>query len=129
LSRFEPIVHASAERTFADVKKLTSSQEIFGPASTIRKFRTLSEAIEASNGTDYGLQAGIFTTNVNAALRAVKDLDFGGVLINDSSDFRVDFMPFGGVKMSGLGREGIRFAIEEMTEIKTVIYKNSVEEL
>jgi glyceraldehyde-3-phosphate dehydrogenase (NADP+) len=106
-----------------------ASEEIFGPVSVLYKFSKLSEAIEASNGTNYGLQAGIFTSNVNTALQAVKDLDFGGVLINDTSDFRVDFMPFGGMKLSGLGREGIRFAIEEMTEIKTVIYKTSGEEL
>jgi glyceraldehyde-3-phosphate dehydrogenase (NADP+) len=106
-----------------------ASEEIFGPVSVVYKFSKLTEAIEASNGTNYGLQAGIFTKNVNAALRAVKGLDFGGVLINDTSDFRVDFMPFGGMKLSGLGREGIRFAIEEMTEIKTVIYKIGEDEL
>jgi len=102
--------------------------EIFGPVAVVYKFRKLSDAIEASNSTNYGLQAGIFTNSVNAALRAVRDLDFGGVLINDTSDFRVDFMPFGGMKLSGLGREGIRFAIEEMTEIKTVIYRTSDED-
>jgi glyceraldehyde-3-phosphate dehydrogenase (NADP+) len=106
-----------------------ASEEVFGPVSVVYKFNKLSEAIEASNSTSYGLQAGIFTSNVDAALQAVKGLDFGGVLINDTSDFRVDFMPFGGMKLSGLGREGIKFAIEEMTEIKTVIYKTSGEEL
>lgn len=106
-----------------------ASEEVFGPVSAVYKFHKLSEAIEASNRTDYGLQAGIFTRNVNTALRAVQGLDFGGVLVNDTSDFRVDFMPFGGLKLSGLGREGIRFAIEEMSEIKTVIYKTSGEEV
>jgi glyceraldehyde-3-phosphate dehydrogenase (NADP+) len=106
-----------------------AGEEVFGPVSVVYKFKKLSEAIEASNDTNYGLQAGIFTSNVDTALKAVKGLDFGGVLINDTSDFRVDFMPFGGMKLSGLGREGIKFAIEEMTEIKTVIYKTSGEDL
>jgi glyceraldehyde-3-phosphate dehydrogenase (NADP+) len=106
-----------------------ASEEVFGPVSVVYKFNKLSEAIEASNSTSYGLQAGIFTSNVDTALKAVKGLDFGGILINDTSDFRVDFMPFGGMKLSGLGREGIKFAIEEMTEIKTVIYKTSGEDL
>jgi len=69
---------------------------------------------------------GIFTNDIKIAKKFIDGLQFGGVLINDTSDFRVDFMPFGGYKFSGLGREGIRFAIEEMTEIKLVIYNFNI---
>ena len=101
-----------------------AAQEIFGPVMIISKFTKMSEAVRESNSTNYGLHAGIFTKSLDNALRAIKDLNFGSVLINDTSDFRVDFMPFGGMKYSGLGREGVRFAIEEtMTEIKTVIFR------
>jgi len=101
-----------------------ATEEIFGPVIILSRFRRLSDAISDSNSTNYGLQAGIFTKSMDNALSAVSNLNFGSVLINDTSDFRVDFMPFGGMKMSGLGREGVRFAIEEtMTEIKTVIFR------
>jgi glyceraldehyde-3-phosphate dehydrogenase (NADP+) len=101
-----------------------AKEEIFGPVTTVSKFQKMSDAIRESNSTKYGLHAGIFTKSIDNALRAISDLNFGSVLINDTSDFRVDFMPFGGMKYSGLGREGVRFAIEEtMTEIKTVIFR------
>lgn len=101
-----------------------AKEEIFGPVTTVSKFRTMSDAIRESNSTNYGLHAGIFTKSIDNALKAISELNFGSVLINDTSDFRVDFMPFGGMKHSGLGREGVRFAIEEtMTEIKTVIFR------
>ncbi len=97
--------------------------EIFGPVTILRRVKSMEEAIELSNGVSYGLQAGIFTSNLDLAMQAIERLDYGAVLINDTSDFRVDVMPFGGMKNSGLGREGIRFAIEEMTEIKLAIIK------
>ena len=101
-----------------------AKEEIFGPVTIVSKFQKISEAISESNSTNYGLHAGIFTESISNALKAISELNFGSVLVNDTSDFRVDFMPFGGMKYSGLGREGIRFAIEEtMTEIKTVIFR------
>jgi glyceraldehyde-3-phosphate dehydrogenase (NADP+) len=104
-----------------------AKEEIFGPVVVVSKFSKLSDAIERCNDTNYGLHAGIFTRSVDNLMNAISNLDFGSVLVNDTSDFRVDFMPFGGMKSSGLGREGIRFAIEEtMTEIKTVILRNPV---
>ena len=112
----------------ADVPKdaTIAAEEVFGPVMIISKFQRLEDAIRESNSTNYGLHAGIFTKSIDHALRAVYNLDFGTVLINDTSDFRVDFMPFGGMKYSGLGREGVRFAIEEtMTEIKTVIFRKA----
>ena len=76
-----------------------------------------------ANSVPYGLHAGVFTRNLDVALKLSFELEYGGVLINDTSDFRVDFMPFGGFKLSGLGREGVKYAIEQMTELKTVIYR------
>jgi glyceraldehyde-3-phosphate dehydrogenase (NADP+) len=86
------------------------------------RVRSLDEAIEKSNAVDFGLHAGIFTENLNSAYRAIEELEVGGVMVNDSSDYRVDAMPFGGVKNSGLGREGIRFALQEMTEPRVVCF-------
>ncbi|MBO8172284.1 MAG: aldehyde dehydrogenase family protein [Bacillaceae bacterium] len=99
-----------------------SQEEAFGPVVTIEKVSGLQEAIEKSNSVNYGLQAGIFTRNIHQAFHAIHDLEVGGVMINDSSDFRIDSMPFGGVKGSGVGREGVRYAIEEMTEKKVVCF-------
>ncbi len=99
-----------------------SQEEIYGPVTVIYRFDTLGEAIERANNVDFGLQAGIFTQNLNTAFEASKRLHCGGVMINDSTDYRIDAMPFGGVKGSGLGREGIRFALEEMTEPKLVCF-------
>jgi len=95
--------------------------ELFGPAVAIAPYDTLDEAIELANSTPYGLQAGIFTSNLQAAFYAAERLDFGGVHINEVSSYRADHMPYGGVKASGMGREGPRYAIEEMSETKIII--------
>jgi len=95
--------------------------ELFGPAVAIAPYDTLEEAIELANSTPYGLQAGIFTNNLQAALHAAERLDFGGVHINEVSSYRADHMPYGGVKASGMGREGPRYAMEEMSETKIII--------
>lgn len=100
---------------------LICQQELFGPAVAITPYDTLDEAIERANSTPYGLQAGIFTNNLQKALYAAQRLDFGGVHINEVSSYRADHMPYGGVKASGMGREGPRYAIEEMTETKIII--------
>ena len=81
----------------------------------------------AVNSTDFGLQAGVFTNNMNKALRAFNQLDVGGVVINDIPTFRVDNMPYGGVKDSGFGREGIKYSLREMTEIKLLVYNHLLE--
>jgi acyl-CoA reductase-like NAD-dependent aldehyde dehydrogenase len=95
--------------------------ELFGPAVAIAPYDMLDEAIELANSTPYGLQAAIFTNNLQSALYAAERLDFGGVQINEVSSYRADHMPYGGVKASGMGREGPRYAIEEMTETKIII--------
>lgn len=95
-------------------------EEIYGPVTLLSHFTDPDAAVEEANAVDYGLQAGIFTRDVRAAFRLVDSLRYGGVMINDSSDYRIDAMPFGGFKGSGLGREGVPFAVREMTEPKLV---------
>jgi glyceraldehyde-3-phosphate dehydrogenase (NADP+) len=95
-------------------------EEIYGPVTILYRFSKLDEAIAQANDVDYGLQAGVFTRDLQKAFYTAARLDCGGVMINDSTDYRIDAMPFGGVKGSGLGREGIRYAIQEMTEPKVI---------
>ncbi|MGE7907445.1 aldehyde dehydrogenase family protein [Peribacillus sp. NPDC094092] len=102
-----------------------ATEEVFGPVVTIHSVPDLDTAIFQSNNVDFGLQAGIFTRDLDRAFGAIRKLDVGGVMVNDSSDYRIDAMPFGGVKGSGLGREGIKFALQEMTETKVVCFKVS----
>jgi acyl-CoA reductase-like NAD-dependent aldehyde dehydrogenase len=99
-----------------------SCEEVFAPVVLINKVASVEEAIELVNHSKYGLQAGIYTENLHTAFEAAEKLQVGGVLINDTPTFRVDHMPYGGVKESGLGREGVRYAVEEMTESKLVIF-------
>ena len=104
---------------------LLAKEEIFGPVVLLYSFSEFEEAIEKANEVNYGLQAGIFTNDLRKAHEAIAKIEVGGIMINDSSDYRIDAMPFGGVKNSGIGREGIQFAIHEMTEPKVVCYKLS----
>ncbi len=94
--------------------------EAFAPLVSVRAYRDLDQAIDLVNGSRYGLQAGIYTQDLNDALRAAHEIRCGGVMINDVPTFRVDLMPYGGEKESGTGREGPKYAIEEMTEIRTI---------
>jgi len=94
--------------------------EVFAPIVSVLPYDTFDEALEMANDSVYGLQAGVYTSDINKAFLAVKRLDVGGVIINDVPTFRVDHMPYGGNKQSGLGREGLRYAMEEMTNIKMV---------
>jgi glyceraldehyde-3-phosphate dehydrogenase (NADP+) len=96
--------------------------EVFGPAVNLYPVKTIEEAIEKSNSLPFGLHAAVFTTNINTALKVSYELECGGVMINDSTDYRLDSMPFGGIKNSGLGREGIKFSLQEMTEPKTICF-------
>jgi glyceraldehyde-3-phosphate dehydrogenase (NADP+) len=97
------------------------SEEVFAPVATIQTFRDFSEALAEANNTRYGLQAGVFTRDLGRAMLAFRELEFGGVIVNDSPAFRVDNMPYGGVKLSGAGREGVRHAMEEMTEQRLIV--------
>jgi acyl-CoA reductase-like NAD-dependent aldehyde dehydrogenase len=89
----------------------------------INAYDTLEEAIDRVNRSEYGLQAGIYTRDLEKAFRAANRVQVGGFMINDVPQYRVDQMPYGGVKMSGTGREGPKYAIEEMTELKLIVWK------
>jgi len=96
-------------------------QEIFAPVVTVQTYNAFDEALHAVNTSDYGLQAGVFTNDLKLVWRAYAELEVGGVIINDVPTWRVDHMPYGGVKQSGFGREGLRYAIEEMTEPRLLV--------
>lgn len=99
-------------------------EEAFGPIATIRSFSDFDQVLKDINKSKFGIHAGIFTRDIYKALKAWDELDVGGVIIGDVPSFRVDNMPYGGVKDSGLGREGIRFAIEDMSEIRNLVIRN-----
>lgn len=104
-----------------------SCQEVFAPIVVINSFSTLDEAISEVNNSRYGLQAGIYTKDIRKAIYSTEQLEVGGVIINDIPTFRVDHMPYGGVKESGIGKEGIKYAVEEMTVQKLVVINNSIQ--
>jgi glyceraldehyde-3-phosphate dehydrogenase (NADP+) len=97
-------------------------EEVFGPTVNLYPVDELDEAVKEANSLPYGLLAAVFTNDVNLAFKAAYELDCGGVMINDSTDYRLDSMPFGGVKYSGLGREGLKFSLQEMTEPKVICF-------
>ncbi|MFD6657736.1 aldehyde dehydrogenase family protein [Streptomyces parvus] len=97
-------------------------EETFGPCAPIIRVKDLAEAVEYVNSGEYGLQTGVFTTDIHRAFEAARKIRSGAVVINDGPQFESPFIPFGGVKKSGLGREGARFAIEEMTTVKTIVF-------
>jgi len=98
-----------------------SCQELFGPLLTVMPYTRFDDALAALNNSEYGLQAGVFTQDVNKIFQAFRQLEVGAVLANEIPTFRADHMPYGGVKESGLGREGVRYAIEDMTELKLLV--------
>jgi len=107
--------------TGADMK--VNSEEVFAPLVTVTPYRDVSDAIGWANASPYGLQAGVFTTNLQTMFRLHAELDVGAVNGNDIPGFRIDRLPYGGAKASGLGREGVRYAIEEMTERRVLTLK------
>lgn len=127
-------VLAGGERTGAmldatlleDVKpdSNVNTQEAFGPVAVLSKFSDFDEALKEVNNSSFGLQAGIFTRDIYKIQKAWDELEVGGVVIGDVPSWRVDHMPYGGVKDSGLGREGVRYAIEDMTELRLLVIRN-----
>jgi acyl-CoA reductase-like NAD-dependent aldehyde dehydrogenase len=99
------------------------TQEAFGPVAVLARFEDFDAALEAVNDSVFGLQAGVFTRDLYKMQRAWDRLEVGGVLVGDVPSWRVDHMPYGGVKDSGLGREGVRFAMEDMTEIRLLVIR------
>jgi glyceraldehyde-3-phosphate dehydrogenase (NADP+) len=102
------------------------TEEIFGPVVSIEAVDSVEVAVDAVNSSDYGLQAGVFTRDIDAALNIARRLRVGAVMINDTGDFRIDAMPFGGGKRSGVGREGVPYAVDAMTEPKIVAIHTAV---
>ncbi|HYR45364.1 MAG TPA: aldehyde dehydrogenase family protein [Thermoanaerobaculia bacterium] len=98
-------------------------REVFGPVATLESFTTLEEAIARANDSRYGIQASVFTRDIAAVFKAFEGLEVGGVIVNEAPTLRIDNFPYGGTKASGFGREGIRYAIEEMTEPRTLFIK------
>lgn len=115
------IIHPTV---LADVPESSAMDcdEAYGPVMSVRSVSSIDEAIERTNAVPYGLHAAVFTNNLRLAFDAARRLQVGGVIINDSTDYRLDTMPFGGVKRSGVGREGVRFALEDMTETRVVCF-------
>ena len=105
--------------TTSDMK--VNCDELFAPATTVRRYSDFEAALAMVNDSPYGLQAGLFTHDMRRIMRAYEVLEVGGLIVNDVSGFRVDHMPYGGVKQSGSGREGVRWAIEEMTEVRLLV--------
>jgi acyl-CoA reductase-like NAD-dependent aldehyde dehydrogenase len=113
---FQPTVIENAPRT-----SFVCSREAFAPLVAIFKIGSFKKAVDAVNDSEYGLQAGVFTNNFERALYAFENIEAGGVIINDVPTYRIDHMPYGGVKASGLSREGVRYAIEDMTEMRLMV--------
>jgi aldehyde dehydrogenase (NAD+) len=113
---YEPTVLANVT---PDMK--VCKEEIFGPVTTVSSYQTFEEALAEVNDSRYGLQAGVFTRDIDRAFLAHRELEVGGIIVNDVSAFRADQMPYGGSKDSGMGREGLRYAMEEMTEPRIMV--------
>jgi acyl-CoA reductase-like NAD-dependent aldehyde dehydrogenase len=101
------------------------TEEAFGPVVILSRARSYDDALAQVNDTKFGLQAGVFTNDVHKAMRAWDSLHVGGVLINEVPSWRVDNMPYGGVRESGLGREGVRYAMEDMTEPRLLVIRDA----
>lgn len=114
---FEPTILTNVKHDMQVV-----CEEVFAPVVSLIAYDEFEEAIEVANNSKYGLQAGLFTSSLDIASEAVRKLEVGGVIINDTSVYRADQAPYGGVKESGIGREGPKYAIQEMTESKLVVY-------
>jgi len=108
--------------TNTDPEMKVVAEEVFAPVAGVEKFDYFNEAIEMANNSKYGLQAGVFSNDQKNIDLAVEQLEYGGIIINDAPIFRVDNMPYGGMKESGFGREGVRYGMDEMSEIKLAVY-------
>jgi glyceraldehyde-3-phosphate dehydrogenase (NADP+) len=113
--------------TGVDPKAKVSCNEAFGPILVVEPYSDFDRCLEQVNDSEFGLQAGLFTHHMDNSLKAFNRLEVGGLILNDVPTFRVDNMPYGGIKNSGFGREGIRYSIEEMTELKLLVFNNQKE--
>jgi acyl-CoA reductase-like NAD-dependent aldehyde dehydrogenase len=104
-----------------DPSMKVSCREVFGPVLTVESYRSWDEALEMANASDYGLQAGVYTRDAGRVREAFRRLEYGGVIVNDIPTVRLDHLPYGGVKASGFGREGVRSALAELTEERVLL--------
>ena len=118
---YEGAMHAPTVLADVSADMRVSCDELFGPAVAVTPFSDIDEAIAMANDTVYGLSAGIFTQNIDWAMRFAREVDSGNLHINSGPGWRADLMPYGGLKDSGMGKEGPRYAVLEMTEVKTVV--------
>jgi len=118
-------VHAATVVADVDPSMRIFREELFGPAVTVTAAADAATALELANAGSYGLSAGVFTSDINVALRHARALESGVVYINIAPPWRADLMPYGGVKQSGIGIEGPRYAVQEMTEVRTVVFQES----
>lgn len=112
-NRFAPTVLTETTPTMT-----VNREEVFAPVVTITPYTDFEDALARVNDSPYGLQAGVFTQDVKRLFQAFETLEVGGVIANDAPTYRIDHMPYGGVKGSGFGREGVRYAVEEMSELR-----------
>ena len=115
-------LHAPTIVADVDPEMRISRQELFGPAVALTRFDSIDEAIAMANDSNYGLSAGLYTQNVDWALKFAQEVPSGNIMVNWGPQWRADLMPYGGLKESGMGKEGPKYAIEEMTEMKTVVF-------
>jgi acyl-CoA reductase-like NAD-dependent aldehyde dehydrogenase len=113
---YQPTILANVT---ADMK--VCREEVFGPVTVVQRYQTFEEALTEVNSSQYGLQAGLFTRDMERAMLAHREIVVGGLIVNDVSAYRADQMPYGGAKESGRGREGLRYAMEEMTEPRIMV--------
>jgi acyl-CoA reductase-like NAD-dependent aldehyde dehydrogenase len=113
---YEPTILANVT---SDMK--VCREEVFAPVTTVQRYQTFEEAVAEVNSSPYGLQAGLFTRDIERAMLAHREIVVGGLIVNDVSAYRADQMPYGGAKESGRGREGLRYAMEEMTEPRIMV--------
>jgi acyl-CoA reductase-like NAD-dependent aldehyde dehydrogenase len=121
--REDPIYHPTVLAKVPRTAKVCRD-EVFAPVIVVDSYTAFEEAIEISNDSDYGLQAGVFTNDPKLAFLAFRELEVGGVILNDTSNWRADQMPYGGAKLSGFGREGLRYAMDEMCEPKVLVFSD-----
>ena len=119
---YDGAMHAPTVVADVSPEMRISCDELFGPAVAVTPFSDIDQAIAMANDTNYGLSAAIFTQNIDWAMKFAREVDSGNLMINSGPQWRADLMPYGGVKDSGMGKEGPRYAVEEMTELKMVIY-------
>jgi acyl-CoA reductase-like NAD-dependent aldehyde dehydrogenase len=120
----EGSVHSATLIADVDPSMRIFREELFGPAVAVTPATGADDVLELANRSDYGLSAGVFTQNLDAAMRFARQLESGVVCINTAPPWRADLMPYGGVKESGIGSEGPRYAVHEMTEVRTVVFRD-----